>query len=139
MALAELLTAQTSLLDRYEQWLFTLYPQMWKEVQKMTQRNALPAVDYSAVAEYIDVKAVADAIGVDRLVQLIGAERVVQELGAERVAQILHQLIGAERVAQELGAERVIAALGPEKALEVVLRQMTPEQQRQLRQRLPSE
>jgi hypothetical protein len=135
MALAELLTAQTSLLDRYEQWLFTLYPQLWKEVQKMTQRNALPAVDYSAVAEYIDVKAVADAIGVDRLIQLIGAERVMQELGAERVAQIL----GAGRVVQELGVERVIAALGPEQVLEVVLRQMTPEQQRQLRQRLPSE
>jgi hypothetical protein len=65
----------------------------------------------------IDYKPVLDYVDVDALVQALGAERV----------------IGA------LGVEQAIRTIGLERVLEVALKEMTPEQQRQLSQRLPAE
>jgi hypothetical protein len=69
------------------------------------------------------------------MAQFAHVEGIIDVLGPKRVLEIL----GVEEVAKFLAAELVVAALGPERVLEAALRKLTPEQQRQLRERLPSE
>jgi hypothetical protein len=164
-SLAQLLSGRADLLQRYGTLLFSLHPDLWKEVRVMAQSRLGGPKDYRAaiaVADDEDIEAIMQAIGPERAIQAFGAERVIQAIGPERAVQTLGveraiQTIGAERFIQSLGVERaietigldrviaavgldrVIAAVGPERALEALLSRMTPEQKRQLRERLPSE
>jgi hypothetical protein len=125
-SLAELLARRTDLLQRYDRWLFALHPHLWKEIRIMTHTPGLPTPDYSVVADMVDVEAMVHALGTERVIEALGVEQTVKALGPERVLDAL-------------GPERVLDALGVERVLELALSKMTPEQQRQLRQRLPGE
>lgn len=116
-SLVKLLARHADLLQQYEEWPFTLHPKLWKELQTMTHPAARPAEDWKAVVEYIDIKAVAEAFGLEQLIQAFGPEQL----------------------AQVVKPEQLIQAFGPERLIELALSKLTPEQQRQLRQRLPAE
>ncbi len=125
-SLVELLTQRADLWQRYGLWLLTLHPDLWKEVRDMSQSHPWGPVDYRSVADYPEFA---------ELLRAMGPERFVQELGVERAIEV----IGLERVLATVGLDRVIAAVGRERALEALLSTMTPEQKRQLRERLPPE
>ena len=122
-SLVTLLAQGGDLLQRYNPMLFALHPDLWKEIQIMTQASG-STVNYQAVVDYVDVEALVRALGEERVIQAVGVERIVQALGVERIVQAL-------------GAERVVQALGVERLIELALGKLTPEQQRQLRLRLP--
>ncbi len=125
-SLAELLARHADLLQRYGVWLSTLHPDLWKEVRAMTQSRPWGPVDYRPIVDFVEMDDLLRAVGPDRFVQALGVERAIEA-------------IGLERVIATVGLERVIAAIGRERALEALLSNMTPEQKRQLRERLPSE
>jgi hypothetical protein len=146
-SLAQLLSGRADLLQRYDPLLFSLHPDLWKEVRVMAQSGPGRPKDYRgaiAVAQPEDIEAIMQAIGPERAIQTFGAERVIQALGVERAMEAIGlervlAAVGPERVIAAIGPERVLAAIGPERALEALLSRMTPEQKRQLRERLPSE
>ncbi len=137
-SLARLLSGRADLLQRYDPLLFSLHPDLWKEVRVMAQSGPGRPKDYRgaiAVADDEDIEAIMQAIGPERAIQTFGAERVIQVLGVERAIET----IGLDQVIAAVGPERVLAAIGKERALEALLSNMTTEQKRQLRDRLPSE
>jgi hypothetical protein len=121
-ALAALLAQRTDLLQRYEEWLFALHPNLWKEIRTMIKLPGWPTPDYSDIEKYIDIAT---------LVRALPKGLLIRELVAQAATEIHpEQLISA------LGAERVLNALGVEQALELALSKLTTEERRQLAQRL---
>lgn len=87
------------------------------------------------MAKYVDVPALVRMMGKEQVIEAVGAEQLAQALSPEQVVQAL----SPKRVVEALGPERVVEALGLERLLDAMLSKMTPEQQRQLRERLPKE
>ena len=120
LSVARFVLERPALRKMYEQWVYMLHKQAWREVRAMAH-----AVDDEVP---IDVKEVAEYIGVHRLVKELGLKRVIAEVGADQVVAEL----GLDRVIAEVGLDRVIAEVG----LDRVIGSLTPAQRRELKRRL---
>jgi hypothetical protein len=110
-AVAQVLRAHQELWKLYGPWLATRNPLLWEEIRHMGRKKGQePEFDLRPVVEYL---------GMAEVIHQVGIKRVIDE-------------IGAKRVIEEVGAKRVIDELG----LEAILAELTPQQRKQLKQRL---
>src|SRR5262249_19433672 len=117
-SLLELLVRRTDLLRRFGELVISLQPLLWKEIRAMTTplwKHSDEEIDL--IAQYIDLS---------HFVRRMSPEQAIEALGPNTLIQAMKP-------------EQVIAALGPERLLESLLSTLTPDQHRQLRERLEQE
>ncbi len=132
-ALGELVLRQEALLHRFAKWLFALQPGLWEEIRHMASKSTSASIiDWEAVGKIADLDEVVRVLPPDRVIQILGVERAIEVIGVERVLKA----VGLEQVLKAVGLERVVETSGAEKVLDVLLKQLKPEQlQEMLRRR----
>jgi hypothetical protein len=108
-AVARLVAGRPEVWERYSDWLASLHPAAYEEVQGMAKQTRTPL--------RLDLTPIVKTMGMDWVIEHLGAKRVIEHLGARRVIE-------------QLGAKRVIDELGGVKQF---WEELSPEQRRQLK------
>jgi len=111
---AELVAKTEHLKKVYGIWFATLHPELWKEVGEMPELVPADWIQWDEVLKNVNVAPIIEALDLRQIIAVRGLNQVIQTAGLNQVIRTA----GTEKVADEL------------------LKQLTPEQQEQLRQRL---
>lgn len=125
LALGELVASRQDLLERFARWFVSLQPDLWKEIQRMTQ--AMPnIIDWERVSQVTDVRPIIKILPPTEVIQYLGVEQAIEAIGAEKVLAT----IGRGRVIELLGEDRLLAELlakTPPERVQELLRQGKPQ------------
>jgi hypothetical protein len=88
LAVARLVVEQPPLWVQYGNWLATLHPGIWEEIEAMAQRkHGEFLVDFRPVIQKLGLRKVIEQIGVDHLLEQIGPKELVRHLGLDGIVE----------------------------------------------------
>jgi hypothetical protein len=115
-AVAQTLSLQPDLWPMYSNWVATLFPELWEEMESMAKQKVRgPTLDLRPVIEIIGLGTVIKQVGIDRVIEQVGIDRVIEHLGADRVIEHL----GPARVLKHLSVDTLLANLSPARRREL--------------------
>jgi hypothetical protein len=124
-ALAAEVVREPGFWHTYGAYLGELHLEALKEVLRMN-----PLLEKEP---FSDLRPLIEVLGVQRVIDQIGLQRVIDQVGLQR----LIDQVGLQRLIDQVGLQRLIDQVGLQHVIDQALSQMTPDQLRELKKRLP--